>query len=118
MNLEKYTQKAQEALLAAERLSQNYKHQVVEPIHLLLALVQQQDGFVRAIITKVSGGTQGIQVRDQAGGITGALVHTEMDHKLVFGAYLQVVGRFGQRLFRPPRSSSMRMKVASSSVFQ
>ncbi|MCJ7537632.1 MAG: hypothetical protein MUO57_19070 [Anaerolineales bacterium] len=61
MNLEKYTQKSQEALLAAQRLAQDYHHQVVEPIHLLLALVQQQDGIVRAIITKVSGGTQGIQ---------------------------------------------------------
>jgi hypothetical protein len=29
---------------------------VIEPIQLLLALVQPQDGIVRAIITKVSGG--------------------------------------------------------------
>jgi ATP-dependent Clp protease ATP-binding subunit ClpB len=61
MNLDKYTQKSQEALLAAQHLAQDYQHQVVEPIHLLLALVQQQDGIVRAIITKVSGGTQAIQ---------------------------------------------------------
>ena len=61
MNLDKYTQKSQEALLAAQQLAQNYQHQIVEPIHLLLALVQQQDGIVRAIITKVSGGTQAIQ---------------------------------------------------------
>ncbi|NQU29123.1 MAG: AAA family ATPase, partial [Anaerolineae bacterium] len=61
MNLEKYTQKSQEALLAAQRLAQDYQHQVIEPIHLLLALVQQEDGIVRAIITKVSGGTQAFQ---------------------------------------------------------
>ncbi|MBK8616397.1 MAG: hypothetical protein IPN96_04640 [Anaerolineales bacterium] len=61
MNLDKYTQKSQEALLAAQRLAQDYQHQVVEPIHLLLALVQQEDGIVRAIITKASGGTQAIQ---------------------------------------------------------
>src|SRR5271157_2343511 len=61
MNLEKYTQKSQEALLASQHLAQDYQHQVVEPIHLLLALVQQQDGIVRAIITKVSGGTQAIE---------------------------------------------------------
>ncbi|MFH2040687.1 MAG: ATP-dependent chaperone ClpB [Chloroflexota bacterium] len=61
MNLEKYTQKSQEALLVAQRLAQDYQHQLVEPIHLLLALVQQEDGIVRAIITKVSGGTQAIQ---------------------------------------------------------
>ncbi|HEY5156655.1 MAG TPA: ATP-dependent chaperone ClpB, partial [Anaerolineales bacterium] len=61
MNLEKYTQKSQEALLGAQHQAQDYQHQVVEPIHLLLALVQQQDGIVRAIITKISGGTQAIQ---------------------------------------------------------
>jgi len=61
MNLDKYTQKSQEALLAAQHLAQDYQHQVVEPIHLLLALVQQPEGIVRAIITKVSGGTQAIQ---------------------------------------------------------
>jgi len=61
MNLEKYTQKSQEALLAAQHLAMEYQHQAVEPIHLLLALVQQEDGIVRAIITKVSGGTQAIQ---------------------------------------------------------
>ena len=61
MNLEKYTQKSQEALLAAQSLAQDYQHQVVEPIHLLLALIQQEDGIVRAIITKVSGGTEAIQ---------------------------------------------------------
>jgi ATP-dependent Clp protease ATP-binding subunit ClpB len=61
MNLEKYTQKSQAAILAAQQLAQEYQHQVVEPIHLLLALVQQEDGIVPAIITKVSGGTQAIQ---------------------------------------------------------
>ena len=61
MNLEKYTQKSQEALLAAQHFAQDHQHQVVEPIHLLLALVQQQDGIVRAIITKASGGTQAIE---------------------------------------------------------
>jgi len=61
MNLDKYTQKSQEAILAAQRLTQDYQHQAVEPIHLLLALVQQEDGIVRAIITKASGGTQAIQ---------------------------------------------------------
>ncbi len=61
MNLEKYTQKSQEAILAAQHLAQDNQHQVVEPIHLLLALVQQEDGIVRAIITKASGGTQAIE---------------------------------------------------------
>jgi ATP-dependent Clp protease ATP-binding subunit ClpB len=61
MNLDRYTQKSQEAILAAQTLAENYQHQVVEPVHLLLALVQQADGIVPAIITKAAGGTQAIQ---------------------------------------------------------
>jgi ATP-dependent Clp protease ATP-binding subunit ClpB len=61
MNLEKYTQKSQEALVAAQGLAQAYQHQTIEPIHFLLALIQQTDGIVPAIITNVSGGTQAIQ---------------------------------------------------------
>ena len=61
MNLDKYTQKSQEAILAAQGLAQEYQQQTIEPSHLLLALVQQEDGTVPAIVTKVSGGTQALQ---------------------------------------------------------
>ena len=55
MNLDKYTQKSQEAILAAQRLAQDYNHQAIEPTHLLLALLQQDQGVVPAIVTKVAG---------------------------------------------------------------
>ncbi|MGB7874295.1 MAG: Clp protease N-terminal domain-containing protein, partial [Anaerolineales bacterium] len=55
MNLDKYTQKSQEAILAAQRLAQDHNHQSIEPIHLLLALLQQDQGVVPAIVTKVAG---------------------------------------------------------------
>jgi ATP-dependent Clp protease ATP-binding subunit ClpB len=55
MNLDKYTQKSQEAILAAQGLAQNYNHQAIEPTHLLLALLQQDQGVVPAIVTKVAG---------------------------------------------------------------
>jgi ATP-dependent Clp protease ATP-binding subunit ClpB len=57
MNLEKYTQKSQQALLDAQGLAQEYQHQSVEPSHLLAALIEQKDGIVPAIVTQVSGGT-------------------------------------------------------------
>jgi hypothetical protein len=46
MNLEKYTQKSQEALLEAQRLAENFKQQAIEPAHILLALLKQQDGVL------------------------------------------------------------------------
>ena len=55
MNLEKYTQKSQEALLSAQNLAQSYNHQAVEPAHLLLALLNQEDGVVPALVTKIAG---------------------------------------------------------------
>ena len=55
MNLDKYTQKSQEALLNAQRLGVELNHQSIEPAHLLLALLRQEDGVVPAIVTKVAG---------------------------------------------------------------
>jgi ATP-dependent Clp protease ATP-binding subunit ClpB len=61
MNLERYTQKAQEALFQAQHLARDLNHQSIEPAHLLLALVQQQDGIIPAIITKVAGSVIGLR---------------------------------------------------------
>jgi ATP-dependent Clp protease ATP-binding subunit ClpB len=55
MNLEKYTQKSQEAILNAQRLAQDYNRQSIEPTHLLLALLRQEDGVVPALVTKIAG---------------------------------------------------------------
>jgi ATP-dependent Clp protease ATP-binding subunit ClpB len=55
MNLEKYTQKSQEALLSAQNLAQELNHPSIEPAHLLLALLRQEEGVVPALVTKVAG---------------------------------------------------------------
>ncbi|MGB5986413.1 MAG: Clp protease N-terminal domain-containing protein, partial [Desulfobacterales bacterium] len=55
MDLNKYTQKAQEALIAAQGLAVELNHQTIEPAHLLLALLRQEQGVAPAIVTKVAG---------------------------------------------------------------
>jgi ATP-dependent Clp protease ATP-binding subunit ClpB len=55
MKLDKFTQKSQEAIMDAQRLAGDLNHQAIEPAHLLLALVRQQDGVVPALVTKVAG---------------------------------------------------------------
>jgi len=55
MNLDKFTQKAQEALLQSQQLASELHHQQIEPAHLLLALLTQNQGVVPAIVTKVAG---------------------------------------------------------------
>ncbi|GAB4493217.1 MAG: ATP-dependent chaperone ClpB [Anaerolineales bacterium] len=57
MNLDKFTQKSQEAILQAQQIAQEHHHQAIEPIHLELALIRQEGGVVPAIVTKIAGST-------------------------------------------------------------
>ena len=53
MNYDKMTTKAQEAVQAATSLANRYDHQLLEPEHLLLALVEQQDGVVPQLVSRM-----------------------------------------------------------------
>jgi len=52
-NLNKLTEKAQEAVIAAQRLAEEQQNTQVEPEHLLQALVTQKDGVVPAVLRKL-----------------------------------------------------------------
>ncbi len=53
MRLDKLTVKAQEAVQAAQSLADQGNHQAIEPEHLLLALLQQQEGIVGPLLAKL-----------------------------------------------------------------
>ena len=53
MNTNKLTEKAQEAIVAAQRLAEDRHHTQLEPEHLLFALVSQEDGVVPAILERL-----------------------------------------------------------------
>ncbi|MDY6872613.1 MAG: ATP-dependent chaperone ClpB [Chloroflexota bacterium] len=55
MDLNKFTQKAQQALLQSQTLASDLHHQEITPAHLLLTLLNQDQGVVPAIVTKVAG---------------------------------------------------------------
>ena len=57
MDLNKLTQKAQDAILNAQSLARELNHQAVEPAHMLLALVNQTESLVPTLITQVAGST-------------------------------------------------------------
>jgi ATP-dependent Clp protease ATP-binding subunit ClpB len=63
MDLNKYTQKAQEAVLAAQGLAQEYSHSQIEPVHLLLALLRQSDGVVPQVVQRL-GASPGLLMTD------------------------------------------------------
>jgi len=55
MDLNRYTQKAQEAILAAQSLAEESSHSQIEAEHLLLALLRQSDGVVPQVVSKLGG---------------------------------------------------------------
>ncbi len=81
MDLNKFTQKAQEAVVRAQQLAQEMNQQSIEPAHLLLALLEQPEGVVPAIVTRVAGSVQGLRQE----------VNTELQNRpKVYGANQQV----------------------------
>ncbi len=63
MNLNQYTQKSQEAIFKAKQLAEDMNHSAIEPAHLLLALLQQEEGIAAAIVMKVAGGIAALRDR-------------------------------------------------------
>ena len=55
MDLNKFTQKAQQAVLNAQQLAREFNHQNIEPTHVLLALLNQSDSTVPVVITQIAG---------------------------------------------------------------
>ena len=53
MNIDKFTQKSQEVLSLAHTVAVEHNHQEISPIHLLSALVDQQDGLIAALLEKL-----------------------------------------------------------------
>ncbi len=55
MRLDKLTSKFQMALADAQSLAVGQDHQFIEPAHLMVALLDQQGGSVRGLLTKAGG---------------------------------------------------------------
>ena len=68
MNIEKFTTKFQQALAEAQSLAIGKDNQYIEPVHLLSALLNQQDGSITPILT-----TSGVNV---------ALLRNELNNEL------------------------------------
>jgi ATP-dependent Clp protease ATP-binding subunit ClpB len=66
MRFDKLTVKAQEAVQAAQSLADQGNHQALEPEHLLLALIQQQEGVVGPLLGKLGARPEVITRQVQA----------------------------------------------------
>ena len=53
MNLKRYTEKSQDAVLAAQQLAERHHHPQIEPEHLLITLIDQADGVAPAVLRRL-----------------------------------------------------------------
>lgn len=60
MKIDKFTIKVQEALVASQSLAENNNHQKIEPVHILISLIEQQDGIARPLMQKLGVNIQHI----------------------------------------------------------
>jgi ATP-dependent Clp protease ATP-binding subunit ClpB len=61
MLLDKFTIKAQEAVSAAQQLAQRHDHPEITPLHLLAALLAEEEGVVRPLLQKIGADLAQIQ---------------------------------------------------------
>ena len=61
MKIERFTEKAQEALQAAATLAREHGQQAVEPEHVLLALIRQEGGVGRTLLERAGVSTQALE---------------------------------------------------------
>jgi len=66
MNIERFTQKAQEALAGAQSLAAQYHHQQIEPEHLLAALLAQSDGLIPPLLKGMNVSPQAVRAKAEA----------------------------------------------------
>jgi len=62
-NQNKFTIKAQEAIQNALEIAQNYNNQILEPEHILAALIQEKDNIAEIIIQKTGGNIGRLKLR-------------------------------------------------------
>ena len=66
MRMDKFTIKAQEALEEAQRRAQDKDHQEVSPLHLLHAMLEQEEGIVGPILQRIGADPAAIMQKVEA----------------------------------------------------
>ncbi len=60
LSLSRFTQKAQESILAAQQLAKEKQHAKIDPEHLLLTLIKQPDGLAHGMLVQSAGDRNGV----------------------------------------------------------
>src|SRR5919107_710987 len=98
MNLNKFTEKAQEAVIAAQNLATDQNHTEVTPEHLLVTLIEQSGGIVGSVLRKMNvdparAGAEARRLIDSMPKAYGGDVRLSPRMRLVFDAAQAEAGR-------------------------
>ncbi|MFG1488433.1 Clp protease N-terminal domain-containing protein, partial [Oceanospirillum sp. HFRX-1_2] len=55
MRVDRLTGKLQQALADAQSMAVGHDHNLLQPVHLILAMLEQRDGAIRPLITQAGG---------------------------------------------------------------
>src|SRR5205807_3272667 len=66
VRLDRFTERSQEALQAAQQAALSLQHATVDPDHLLLALLEQPEGLVPALLRRVEAQPEPLAARLRA----------------------------------------------------
>src|SRR5512136_2991531 len=67
MNLDRFTEKAQEAVASAQGIATRFQHNEIDAEHILLALLEQSEGLIPELLKKVGAEPSVIHEQVQAG---------------------------------------------------
>ena len=136
MNIQKFTQKSVEAINDCEKLAYEYGNQEIEQEHLLVALLQQEDGLILKLIEKmdiqkahfVDNAKRHLAARVKVSGgqvfvgqdLNKVLIHAEDEAKQMGDEYVSVehlfprsIASVGSSQRSPSESSRFRYCVSS-----
>src|SRR4051794_6403303 len=65
MNIDRFTDRAQEALRSAQKLTTKFGQQETEVEHLLLALLDQENGLASAVLGRAGVSVDAVKIRLQ-----------------------------------------------------
>ena len=120
MNIQKFTQKSMEAVQDCEKLAYEYGNQEIEQEHLLVALLQQEDGLIPQMIEKMEiqlehfkeNATRRLEARTKVSGgqvfvgkdLNQVLIHAEDEAKAMGDEYVSVEHLFLALIRYPNRA--------------
>lgn len=127
MNIQKFTQKSIEAINNCEKLAYDYGNQEIEQEHLLLSLLQQEDGLIPKLIEKMeidlnyftNDAIRLVEKRTKVSGagqvymgkyLNDVLVHAEDEAKAFGDEYVSVEHIFLSLIRKPNRAIKEKFK--------